>query len=68
MLMMGNAMKGNGKDLCGFPLFPTEEIHRYGPRFAIERDGYEAIYKCTTCAHVYDSERDGDGLAFIDLP
>ena len=40
----------------------------YGHRFAYERDDDEVIYKCTMCANVYDPERDGEGLAFDDLP
>ena len=26
------------------------------------------VYRCTRCAHVYDPERDGNGMAFEDLP
>jgi len=28
----------------------------------------KAKYICTRCAHVYDPERDGNGMAFEDLP
>jgi len=27
-----------------------------------------ATYRCTRCAHVYDPDRDGNGVAFEDLP
>ena len=27
-----------------------------------------ATYRCTRCAHVYDAERDGNGVPFEDLP
>ena len=27
-----------------------------------------AAYRCTRCAHVYEAKRDGNGIAFEDLP
>ena len=33
-----------------------------------EMDRDEANFKCTVCANAYNSRRDGEGLAFEDLP